>query len=226
SAPVRGRHVRRGDLLLSAALRGRPCRDHRRDGAVPAPGRDHGEPGVLRPAAAAVARRLVVLHTAGPARARRRYRRQGLVPGGPLPGAEHLGALSAAPAGRTRRGLARSGPDPRGGGADEPGGRAGHVGGQIVSDDSERPGVDAGGRGGVGVAFPHPPYTLWHLSYVVMGAAVMPPLVVWRLVGTLIAFFLAVGIGAHALDELKGRPLGTGIGSTVLAVTAGVSIAC
>src|SRR5262249_55922548 len=86
-----------------------------------------------------------------------------------------------------------------------------------------------GGRGpggwGVGVRVLPPPYTLWHLSYVVMGAAVMPPLVVWRLAGTLIAFFLAVGIGAHALDELKGRPLGTGIGSTVLAVTAGVSIA-
>jgi hypothetical protein len=71
----------------------------------------------------------------------------------------------------------------------------------------------------------HPPYTLWHLSYVVMGAAVMPHLVLWRLGGTLVAFFLAVGIGAHALDELKGRPLGTGISSTVLAVTAGLAIA-
>jgi len=71
----------------------------------------------------------------------------------------------------------------------------------------------------------HPPYTLWHLSYVVMGAAVMPHLVLWRLAGTLVAFFLAVGIGAHALDELKGRPLGTGISSTVLAVTAGLAIA-
>ena len=71
----------------------------------------------------------------------------------------------------------------------------------------------------------HPPYTLWHLSYVAIGAAVMPHLVLWRLGGTLLAFFLAVGIGAHALDELHGRPLGTGIGSGVLAVTAAVSIA-
>ena len=71
----------------------------------------------------------------------------------------------------------------------------------------------------------HPPYTLWHLSYVAIGAAVMPNLVLWRLGGTLVAFFLAVGIGAHALDELHGRPLGTGIGSGVLAVTAVVSIA-
>ena len=30
-----------------------------------------------------------------------------------------------------------------------------------------------------------------------------------RLLGLLGAFFLAVGIGAHALDELNGRPLGT-----------------
>jgi hypothetical protein len=104
------------------------------------------------------------------------------------------------------------------------------VGQQIVSKTPDRPAFYAVGRGtgGLGdwVTLLHPPYTLWHLSYVVMGAAVMPPLVVWRLAGTLIAFFLAVGIGAHALDELKGRPLGTGIGSTVLAVTAGVSIAC
>jgi hypothetical protein len=104
------------------------------------------------------------------------------------------------------------------------------VGQQIVSNTPQRPAFYAVGRGtgGLGdwVTLLHPPYTLWHLSYVVMGAAVMPPLVVWRLVGTLIAFFLAVGIGAHALDELKGRPLGTGIGTTVLAITAGVSIAC
>jgi hypothetical protein len=104
------------------------------------------------------------------------------------------------------------------------------VGQQIVSNAPERPAFYAVGRGSGGlgdwVTLLHPPYTLWHLSYVVMGAAVMPPLVVWRLAGTLVAFFLAVGIGAHALDELKGRPLGTGIGTTVLAVTAGVSIAC
>jgi hypothetical protein len=65
---------------------------------------------------------------------------------------------------------------------------------------------------------------MWHLSYVALGAAVMPHLVLWRLGGTLLAFFLAVGIGAHALDELKGRPLRTGIGTTTLAVTAGLSI--
>jgi hypothetical protein len=82
------------------------------------------------------------------------------------------------------------------------------------------------GTGGLGdwVTLLHPPYTLWHLSYVAFGAAVMPPLVLWRLGGTLLAFFLAVGIGAHALDELHGRPLGTGIDSRLLAATAVVSI--
>ena len=99
-----------------------------------------------------------------------------------------------------------------------------------MSSSPERPAFYAVGRGTGGpgdwVTLLHPPYTLWHLSYVVMGAAVMPPLIWWRLGGTVLAFFLAVGIGAHALDELKGRPLGTGISSTVLAVTAAVAIGC
>ncbi len=92
----------------------------------------------------------------------------------------------------------------------------------------ERPAFYAMGRGTGGwrdwVTLLHPPYTAWHLSYVVMGAAVMPHLVLWRLGGTVLAFFLAVGIGAHALDELNGRPLSTGIPGRSLAVAAGVSI--
>jgi hypothetical protein len=82
------------------------------------------------------------------------------------------------------------------------------------------------GTGGPGdwVTLLHPPYTLWHLSYVAIGAAVMPHLSLPRLAGTLVAFFLAVGIGAHALDELHGRPLGTGIGTGVLTVTAVAAI--
>ena len=82
------------------------------------------------------------------------------------------------------------------------------------------------GTGGLGdwVTLLHPPYTLWHLSYVAIGAAVMPDLVLWRLAGTLLAFFLAVGIGAHALDELHGRPLGTGISGGLLTAAAVVSI--
>lgn len=49
----------------------------------------------------------------------------------------------------------------------------------------------------------HPPYTLWHLSYVVMGAAAAPVLRLDRLGLAALAFFLAVGLGAHALDELN-----------------------
>jgi len=71
----------------------------------------------------------------------------------------------------------------------------------------------------------HPPYTLWHLSYVVVGAAPAPVLSVRNLVATLIAFFLALGIGAHALDELHGRPLRTQIPGPALGALAVVSIA-
>jgi hypothetical protein len=71
----------------------------------------------------------------------------------------------------------------------------------------------------------HPPYTLWHLSYVAIGAALAPHMK-WGLLGwTTLAFFLAMGIGAHALDELNGRPLRTRIPSAVLVGLAAVSIA-
>jgi hypothetical protein len=55
----------------------------------------------------------------------------------------------------------------------------------------------------------HPPYTLWHLSYVALGAAAAPVIHADRLAAALAAFFLAVGVSAHALDELRGRPLNT-----------------
>ena len=71
----------------------------------------------------------------------------------------------------------------------------------------------------------HPPYTVWHLSYVVLGACVAPQLRVQWLVETAAAFFLAMGVAAHALDELHGRPLGTGIPDAVLVSLAVVGIA-
>jgi len=71
----------------------------------------------------------------------------------------------------------------------------------------------------------HPPYTLWHLSYVALGAALAPHMK-WGLLGwTMLAFLLAMGVGAHALDELRGRPLRTRIPSFVLVALATVSIA-
>jgi hypothetical protein len=71
----------------------------------------------------------------------------------------------------------------------------------------------------------HPPYTAWHLSYVAMGAA-LAPVVSWdRLLLGLLAFFLATGVGAHALDELRGRPLRTRIPKRALWGLAAASIA-
>jgi hypothetical protein len=71
----------------------------------------------------------------------------------------------------------------------------------------------------------HPPYTLWHLSYVAIGAALAPHMK-WGLLGwTTLAFLLAMGIGAHALDELNGRPLRTTIPAPALVGLAAVSIA-
>lgn len=76
----------------------------------------------------------------------------------------------------------------------------------------------------------HPPYTAWHLSYVVIGACLAPTVNVTRLVATLLAFFFAVGLAAHSLDELNGRPLGTHIpagaliGVTVVGLVAAVAL--
>ena len=70
----------------------------------------------------------------------------------------------------------------------------------------------------------HPPYTAWHLSYVVLGAAIAPE---WRpgILGlALAAFFLGMGIAAHALDEMQGRPLQTRISEPILAGLAAASL--
>ena len=71
----------------------------------------------------------------------------------------------------------------------------------------------------------HPPYTAWHLSYVVLGAAVAPVVDGAKLGATVVGFFLGVGICAHALDELRGRPLRTRIPDGVLWTLALVALA-
>ncbi len=70
----------------------------------------------------------------------------------------------------------------------------------------------------------HPPYTVWHLSYVAMGAAIAPALDERRLAATLLAFFLGVGLAAHALDELHGRPLATRLTDRDLVAIATVGL--
>jgi hypothetical protein len=70
----------------------------------------------------------------------------------------------------------------------------------------------------------HPPYTLWHLSYVCIGAALAPKFR-WDILGlALLAFFLGMGIAAHALDEAHGRPLATRIGRKTLFALAALSL--
>lgn len=71
----------------------------------------------------------------------------------------------------------------------------------------------------------HPPYTLWHLSYVVIGASIAPEVNVRWLLQTLGAFLLAMGLAAHALDELNGRPLRTQISDGILKTIAVVGLA-
>ena len=70
----------------------------------------------------------------------------------------------------------------------------------------------------------HPPYTAWNLANVAIGAALAPHLYPGRLLAALAAFFLAVGVSAHVLDELHGRPLGTTLSSRTLIVLAVASL--
>jgi hypothetical protein len=60
---------------------------------------------------------------------------------------------------------------------------------------------------------------------VVIGAALAPQVTLEPLLATLIAFFLAVGLAAHALDELNGRPLQTRISAPVLIAVTVVGLA-
>jgi hypothetical protein len=71
----------------------------------------------------------------------------------------------------------------------------------------------------------HLPYTAWSLSYVALGAALAPHFHTDRLAWTLAAFALALGVAAHMLDELHGRPLRTEIPGLVLVGLAVASLA-
>jgi hypothetical protein len=70
----------------------------------------------------------------------------------------------------------------------------------------------------------HPPYTAWHLSYVAIGAAAAPRLYAGRLGASLAAFLLAVGVAAHALDELVDRPLRTALTDQTLVALAVIGL--
>jgi hypothetical protein len=73
-----------------------------------------------------------------------------------------------------------------------------------------------GTKAGDFISILHVPYTAWHLGHVAIGAALAPDLDWFILAGTLLTFFFGLGIGAHALDELHGRPLRTALGRRLL----------
>jgi hypothetical protein len=75
------------------------------------------------------------------------------------------------------------------------------------------------------LALLHPPYTAWHLSYVVYGAVLPPDVDLIRLAGALLAFFAGTGIAAHALDEWHSRPLRTSLSDGVLIALAAAGLA-
>jgi hypothetical protein len=101
------------------------------------------------------------------------------------------------------------------------------VGSKDVAEPEVRPAFYALRPGGWRdyVTLLHPPYTLWHLSYVAVGAALAPHFHLDRMLWAIAAFALAMGVAAHALDELNGRPLQTRIGNGTLVALAVVSLA-
>lgn len=66
------------------------------------------------------------------------------------------------------------------------------------------------------VSLLHLPYTLWHVSYVAIGAALADTVDWLILAGSLLAFVVGLGVGAHALDEVKSRPLATSLSDRML----------
>ncbi len=97
---------------------------------------------------------------------------------------------------------------------------------QAASPSLERPAFYALRPGGWRdlVTLLHAPYTAWNLANVAIGAALAPHLYPGRLGAALAAFFLAVGVSAHVLDELQGRPMGTHLSSRTLVILAAVSL--
>jgi hypothetical protein len=97
----------------------------------------------------------------------------------------------------------------------------------VAEDRLERPAFYALRRGGWRdlITVLHPPYTAWNLANVCFGAAAAAQIHTDRFVATLAAFFLAVGVSAHTLDELNGRPLKTELSDRVLIALAVLSLA-
>src|SRR5207302_1142803 len=247
-AAVRERELRRGQLHLSAALRGRSRGDDARARAGAATRRADRVARVRRPVIAARAGGLARVHRSRPPATRARGLAR-VVRGRPVPRPEHPRVLRPQSTRGDRRNLARGGPLRRRRAPDEPRRRSGHGGDPraragstrlnvraprtrarpagVMRARAERPAFYAvgGGRIGDAVALLHPPYTAWHLSYFALGAAAAPHVYAGRTAWGLAAFALAVGIAAHALDEWHDRPLGTRFSDATLVSLAALSLA-
>src|SRR5205085_2176190 len=221
AAAVRRRRVRGADVHLPLALRRGSAGDPLRAGARRS-SRRHDRDARVRPPARCVA---AALGTLGPDRTAgsRTADFAGLARGGGLPRPEHPGFLE-----RTRPGRAvpRSRDRRRTRAAAQPRRRRCRLGPSRMNAGT-RPAFYALSSGGWRDYFTllHPPYTLWHLSYVAVGAGLASPFSWTRWAAAFVSFALGMGIGAHALDELRGRPLHTRIPDRTLWALATVSIA-
>src|SRR3954468_3102846 len=222
---VRRLVIRRTDLHVPPALRRRSAGDPARACTRGSPGR-HDCRARVRSAARRLAPALGALRPHRPPTCRTGDL-AGLGRGRRFPRAEHQELLRGVAGTAARRALASRRDRGRELAAPQSRRRNRHLGPPRVTHGDARPAFYALAPGGWRdyVTLLHPPYTLWHLSYVAIGAALAPQ---WRpgvLALALVAFFLGMGIGAHALDELHGRPLETRIPARTLAVLAVASLA-
>jgi hypothetical protein len=70
----------------------------------------------------------------------------------------------------------------------------------------------------------HLPYTSMVLSYVLIGAALSPIIYPDRVILTLFAYFLGLGLSAHALNELHARHWGKALGKRELSFVFGAPV--
>jgi hypothetical protein len=64
----------------------------------------------------------------------------------------------------------------------------------------------------------HLPYTSMVLSYVLIGAFISPTIHLYRVILTLVAYFLGLGLSAHALNELRASHWADALGKKELTV--------